>query len=257
MHRFFVEKAAVGAATIEITEKEDVGHISRVLRLRTGEKILVSDGEGWDYLCVLEEVSKQYVTARIEDKQKNATEPAYRVTLYQGIPKGGKLDVTVQKCIELGVSCIVPVFMKRSVAADKGNFGKKTERLRAIAEAAAKQSGRGLIPEVGESLRFPEMMDKLAGFPLVLFPYENEDGKTMKDALREARSSGILPAEGAPEEPVEIAVVIGPEGGFADEEADALKALQNCRCVSLGKRILRTETAGMAALAMLLYEIEL
>lgn len=259
MHRFFVEKAAVGAAQIEITSQEDVGHISRVLRLTPGDRILVSDGEGWDYLCVLEEVSKQVVTARIEDKQKNATEPSLEIVLYQGVPKGGKLDVTVQKCIELGVSRIVPVFMKRSVVSDKGHFGKKAERLRAIAQAAAKQSGRGVIPSIGDAMDFRGMAEELSGYSLVLFPYENEEGTTMKDALTEARRSGLFSAktQQTGEERPKIAVVIGPEGGFADEEAEALKQLPACRCVSLGKRILRTETAGMAALAMILYEIEL
>ena len=259
MHRFFVERAAVGAAQIEITSKEDVGHISRVLRLSPGDRILVSDGEGWDYLCVLEEVGKQAVTARIEDKQKNATEPSLEIVLYQGIPKGGKLDVTVQKCIELGVSRIVPVFMKRSVVADKGHFSKKAERLRAIAQAAAKQSGRGVVPSIGEALDFHGMTEELNSYPLVLFPYENEEGTTMKDALTEARGSGIFSSETqqAGTARPRIAVVIGPEGGFADEEAEALKQLPACRCVSLGKRILRTETAGMAALAMILYETEL
>lgn len=257
MHRFFVDKAAVGAAYIEITDKENVGHISRVLRLRPEDRIIVSDGEGWDYLCALEEITKQSVLARIEDKQKNATEPMARVTLYQGVPKGGKLDLTVQKCIELGVAGIVPVFMKRSVTADKGNFAKKTDRLRAIAEAAAKQSGRGLIPDVGDAVVFRDMMAALEAYPLVVFPYENEEGTTLKDALLGARRAGILPAQGALEQPVDIAVVIGPEGGFAEEEAASLKQLPNCCCVSLGKRILRTETAGMAALSMLLYELEL
>lgn len=257
MHRFFVDRAAVGAQTVEITGKEDVGHITRVLRLRPGDRILVSDGEGWEYLCVLEELSKQAVTAKIEDKQKNATEPMHKVTLFQGIPKGSKLDVTVQKCIELGVSEIVPVFMKRSVTADRGNYAKKTDRMRAIAESAAKQCGRGVIPAVGDAMTFAQMEESLSRYPLVLFPYENEDGATLKDALKEARNNGVLPAQGTPAEPVRIALVIGPEGGFADEEAEALKQMPACRCVSLGKRILRTETAGMAALAMLLYELEL
>ena len=259
MHRFFVEKAAVGAAHIEITDKENVGHIGRVLRLRTGDRILVCDGEGWEYTCVLEEIGKQSVSARIEDKQKNATEPSVEITLYQGVPKGCKLDVTVQKCIELGVGRLVPVFMKRSVVSDKGNFKKKADRLRTIAEAAAKQSGRGIIPPVEEAEDFGDMLEELRSYPLVLFPYENEDGATMKDALQASHSqlaAGSSDSAGQQDRP-RIAVVIGPEGGFADEEADALKALDNCHCVSLGKRILRTETAGMAALAMILYEIEL
>ncbi|MCR5134501.1 MAG: 16S rRNA (uracil(1498)-N(3))-methyltransferase [Clostridiales bacterium] len=253
MHRFFADKAAVGGTVIELTNKDDIGHISRVLRLGPGDRILVCDQEGWDYTCVLEEVGRQAVTARIEDRQKNTAEPALQITLYQGVPKGGKLDVTVQKCIELGVTRIVPVFMKRSVRADKGTFGKKADRLRAIAEAAAKQSGRGIIPAVEEAIGFSDMMEEAAGCPLVLFPYENEDGTTMRDALLQAREAGVF-KEGTR---TELAVVIGPEGGFADEEAEALKALENCRCVSLGKRILRTETAGMAALAMILYEFEL
>ena len=202
MHRFFVEKAAVGAAHIEITDKENVGHIGRVLRLRTGDRILVCDGEGWEYTCVLEEIGKQSVSARIEDKQKNATEPSVEITLYQG-------------------------------------------------EAAAKQSGRGIIPPVEEAEDFGDMLEELRSYPLVLFPYENEDGATMKDALQASHSqlaAGSSDSAGQQDRP-RIAVVIGPEGGFADEEADALKALDNCHCVSLGKRILRTETAGLAAVS--------
>lgn len=247
MHRFFVDGAGIGAATIEITNPEDVGHIGRVLRLRTGDRVLLCDGNGWEYTCVLEEIGSRSVTARIEDKQKNGTEPAVRVTLYQGVPKGGKLDTVVQKCVELGVCEIVPVFMERSVIADKGRFEKKADRLRTIAESAAKQCGRGIIPAVEGAISFAQMQERLAQTPLILFPYENEDGLTMKGALREEGAS----------EAGEIAVVIGPEGGFSDGEAAALKAIPQCRCVSLGKRILRTETAGMAALAMLLYELEL
>ena len=255
MHRFFADENGIvnGSARLEAG---DAAHALRVLRLETGARIhLFSGGEA--YLAEISDVSDG-VTARVLGPVKSP-EAGLRITLYQGVPKGCKLDVTVQKCIELGVGRLVPVFMKRSVVSDKGNFKKKADRLRTIAEAAAKQSGRGIIPPVEEAEDFGDMLEELRSYPLVLFPYENEDGATMKDALQASHSqlaAGSSDSAGQQDRP-RIAVVIGPEGGFADEEADALKALDNCHCVSLGKRILRTETAGMAALAMILYEIEL
>ena len=245
MSRFFVGPGSVREEAVIITRPEDIHHIVDVLRLALGDTIVAADIEGWEYTCEIEAISKVSVRAVITDIQKASKEPETRVTLFQGVAKGGKLDDTVRKTTEIGVSAIVPVFMKRTVVADKGNYSKKVKRFRTIAEEASKQSGRGVIPEISDAVSFDEMIDMLGKFDLVIFCYENEDGRTIKDALREADVK-----------PSNIALVIGPEGGFSDDEAETLSRIA-AEQVSLGKTILRTETAGIAALSMIMYEYEL
>ena len=159
-----------------------------------------------------------------------------------------KMEEIIQRCVELGVNSIVPVFMERTVVVDKGNFGKKLDRWQKISDEAVKQCKRGIIPEVQDTVKFKEALPMLQEHDLILFPYENEDNKTIKDCLREVVASGNKPKT--------VAIIIGPEGGFADKEAVALDEIGANR-VSLGKTILRTETAGPAALAMTMYELEL
>lgn len=245
MSRFFVDAADVGEKSIFIRSKEDMKHIGKVLRLKEGSIIEVSDSSQWEYTAEIVCMEDDQVEARILDKQKFAREPQIRVTLFQGIPKQSKMEGIVQKSVELGVSAIVPVFTERTVVVDKGNFGKKRARWQKISAEAVKQCRRGIIPEIGCEVKFARMKEQLKEFDLVLFPYENETGRTIKDCLRNLK-----------EKPQNIAVIIGPEGGFSDREADELKAL-GAECVSLGKTILRTETAGPAALAMIMYEMEL
>lgn len=245
MSRFFVDAADVGADSICIQKKEDVKHIARVLRLREGDRIEISDSVQWEYEAEIIFMDENQVEARILDKQKFAREPELQVTLFQGIPKQSKMETIVQKCTELGVAEIVPVFMDRTVVVDKGNFSKKIDRWQKVAAEAVKQCRRGIIPRIGEGIRSSQMIKELEAFDLVLFPYENETGRTMKDCLRELERK-----------PGSAAVIIGPEGGFSDAEARQLKDA-GAECVSLGKTILRTETAGPAALAMVMYELEL
>lgn len=244
MSRFFVEPDAVGKDIITISDENNVHHLSGVLRLRPGDEIDVSDSHEWEYHCMIEYVG-DYVEARILDKQRFAAEPRLNVTLFQGIPKQGKMDLTVQKTVELGVSQIVPVYMARTVVTDKGNFWKRMVRFRSIAEEAAKQCGRGIIPEIRQECKIEEIYERFSRFDMVIFPYENERKTTIKDLLR-----------GNPKVLHDIAIVIGPEGGFADEEAAKIIEAGGKSC-SLGKTILRTETAGLAALAMVMYELEL
>ncbi len=155
------------------------------------------------------------------------------------------MESIIQKCVELGVHAIIPVFMERTVVVDKGNFSKKLDRWQKISDEAVKQCKRGMVPQVGRQRPFSEMLDKLRNYDLILFPYENEGDYSIKDCLR-----------GLAEKPRSVAIVIGPEGGFSDKEAAALDEAGAAR-VTLGKTILRTETAGMAALAMTMYELEL
>lgn len=254
MTKLFVRPEQVFENTIEITDKNDIKHIIKVLRLRKGDPLQVSDSASWEYDTEIEEISDCFVVLKIQDKQKFAKEPALQISLFQGIPKAGKMELIVQKSVELGAVSIVPVFMERTVVADKGNFGKKIDRWQKVANEAAKQCKRGIIPEVTESIDFKGMIDKLPGFDLVLFPYENEEDRSIKDCLRRItdneRSGG---KNGLPQT---VAVIIGPEGGFSDKEAGLLKDA-GAECVTLGKTILRTETAGLAAIAMTMYELEL
>lgn len=245
MRRFFVDAADVGENSILIHAKEDIRHIVKVLRLSEGDELEVSDSFQWEYKVRICSISEDQVEAMILDKQKFAREPEIRVTLFQGIPKQSKMETVVQKCVEMGIFKIVPVFTERTVVADKGNFEKKRQRWQKVSAEAVKQCRRGIVPEIGREIKFQQMTEHLKGFDLVLFPYENETGRTIKTSLR-----------GLSKRPGSIAVIIGPEGGFSDSEAQQLKAL-GADCVSLGKTILRTETAGMAALAMIMYELEL
>lgn len=245
MSRFFVPIENIGDSDVIITDKNDIKHISKVLRLGEGDKIEISDGSEWEYSAVIESVQPDEVLAKIVDKQKFAKEPETMVTLYQGVPKGSKMDFIVQKCVELGVNSVVPVFMSRTVVVEKGNFGKKIDRWQKISDEAVKQCGRGIIPEISSQVDFDGMLAELGDYDLILFPYENEDNYSIKDCLRNLE-----------EIPVTVAIVIGPEGGFSDMEADKLVEI-GAEKVTLGKTVLRTETAGMVALAMTMYELEL
>lgn len=251
MSRFFVEPENIGEKNIIIDNREDLHHMMKVLRLSAGDEIEVSDSVEWEYTAELLYLDSDSAEARIIDKQRFTTEPEVQVTLFQGIPKQGKMETIVQKCVELGVHAVIPVFMDRTVVVDKGNFGKKVQRWQKVSDEAVKQCKRGLIPQVFDPMKMPEVLTTFGVFDLVLFPYENEDGTTIKDVLRKVRESSEW-LEGRKR----IAVIIGPEGGFSDKEAADIVAAGG-RSVSLGKTTLRTETAGMATLAMVMYEMEL
>ena len=259
MIKFFVGAEAVSGSNIYIEKKDDIKHLSKVLRAKVGDKVCISDGGDWEYETEIADIGEACVTLRILDKQKPAREPKTRVTLYQGIPKAQKMETVIQKTVEMGVDCIVPVFMERTVVTDKGQFAKKLARWQKISDEAVKQCKRSRIPEVREPISFAEMASELAGgqgadggsrpasgYDMVICPYENEEGRSLKDALR----GGGAPAR--------IALIIGPEGGFADAEIARLAEPDiAAEIVTLGKTILRTETAGLAALAMIMYELEL
>ena len=253
MIKFFVDKEDIFENKIYLSSPEDRKHLIKVLRARKGDEVVISDKEAWEYETVIDEISDTEVILRITDRHEFSQEPDTLVTLYQGVPKGPKLETVVQKTVELGVRRIVPVFMARTVVADKGNFGKKRDRLQKIADEAVKQCKRGIMPEVSSAMTFKDMMEEMGdkNYDLILVAYENEKGYTIKDALKGADSHL---GKGS-----EIALVIGPEGGFEEEEVEMiLDEFDRKACaVTLGKTILRTETAGMAALSMIMYELEL
>ena len=253
MHRFFIEPHAVCGNEAVLTG-EDVQHIAKVLRLRAGDEVTLCDGAKTEYTARIDSVEKERITLCILETAASKTESAVEITLYQGLPKAGKLETIIQKCVELGIGKVIPFDAERSVVKlSEKDFAKKQSRYQRVAYEAAKQSRRGIIPEVGESLKFKEMVEELDQYDLILFPYENEEGTTIKDCLREVVRRVQA---GEAELPKRVCIIIGPEGGFADKEAAMLDEAGAQR-VSLGKTILRTETAGPAALAMTMYELEL
>jgi len=250
MRRFFTEPENVDRENETLIIYEDAGHIMKVLRMSCGDRISVFDGSGYEYETEITEISASCMNCRILNVQKSSLEPRTKVTLFQGIPKAGKLDVIVQKAVELGVHKIVPVSCLRSVAKiPVGSRGaNKIERLNKISREAAKQCGRGLVPQVAEPVGFCDVISALKNYDLSIMLYEELGHSGEKNLKQVLRSSIGAAAEN-------IAVIIGPEGGIAREEADAFLELGGeTFAVGLGRRILRTETAGSTALSIIMYE---
>ncbi|NLY81610.1 MAG: 16S rRNA (uracil(1498)-N(3))-methyltransferase [Clostridiales bacterium] len=243
MSRFFVDSRDIGAKYITINDKGDIKHMTKVLRLSVGDAVDISDGVLWEYETEISEISQEEVLLKITDKQHFAREPEIEICLFQGIPKASKMDNIIQKSVELGVKEIVPVFMDRTVVLDKGNFDKKIQRWQKVSAEAVKQCKRGIIPKVRHNVKFKDILSELAEYDLVVFLYENENNRTIKNLLSENY-------------PKKVAVLIGPEGGFSENEAKMLLD-KGILGVSIGKTILRTETAGPTAIAMIMYEYEI
>ncbi len=241
MPRFFLEAAQFRGSQAVITGG-DARHIARVLRMGIGDGLTLCDGAGMDYAGVIRQVEKDRLLVEIVDKHPSMSEPQLRVTLFQGLPKASKMDTVIEKCTELGVSQVVPVQTERAVVRleDEKARAAKVARWRKIAEAAAKQSGRGMVPVVSDVCRVSDMLPLFSELDAVVVPYENEQETHLAEALSRMESPGS------------IGVVIGPEGGLAREEVDAMLE-RGAVSVSLGARILRTETAGAAVLAALMY----
>lgn len=247
MFQFFVDKTQVNEdAGIVFITGADVNHICHVLRMRVGEQFYVTDGEsGGKYLCALKEASEDQVTCDILRNIEESSELPCEITLYQGLPKADKMELIIQKAVELGVHRIVPVSTKRSIVKlDDKKAGTKISRWQGIAEAAAKQSKRDVIPQIGDVMTLKAALAEAADFEVSMMPYENAEGMAFTRKLLDE----IRPGQ-------RIAIFIGPEGGFDESEVEAALS-QETRPVTLGRRILRTETAGLAMLSMLVYVLE-
>ena len=247
MFQFFVDKTQVNEdAGIVFITGADVNHICHVLRMRVGEQFYVTDGEsGGKYLCALKEASEDQVTCDILRNIEESSELPCEITLYQGLPKADKMELIIQKAVELGVHRIVPVSTKRSIVKlDDKKAGAKISRWQGIAEAAAKQSKRDVIPQIGDVMTLKAALAEAADFEVSMMPYENAEGMAFTRKLLEQ----IVPGQ-------RIAIFIGPEGGFDESEVEAALA-QGTQPVTLGRRILRTETAGLAMISMLVYVLE-
>ena len=245
MYHFFVSPEQIGEDEIRITGP-DVNHIGNVLRMRPGEKICVSDGQNADYYCIIDQITSEQVTARIGSRTEESRELPARIWLFQGLPKGDKMELIIQKAVELGVYAVVPVAMKRSVVKlDEKKAAAKKKRWESISESAAKQSGRQTVPLIGDVTDFMGALKLAADMERKLLPYENETGMEGARKAIESCCAGDR-----------IAVLIGPEGGFDPAEA-ALAKEAGFVPLSLGKRILRTETAGLCVLSVLMFRLEI
>ncbi len=239
MSKFFIPRENIRENTI-ILDGEDVNHITRVLRFQVGDEITCCDGMGNDYISKIKALDKKEVVCEIVSKRKADTEPEIKVVLIQGVPKAAKMDYIIQKTTELGISEIYPCEMSRCVSKIDGI--KKIERWQKISREAAKQSGRGIVPEVHEPISISEAIEVLKSVDVAFVPYECDEGNKLRPILNSVKK------------PKSAAFIIGPEGGFDKSEIDEI-IKNGIHTVSLGKRILRTETAGEAVLSMVMYEI--
>lgn len=239
MSRFFIPRENISDNQIFV-KGEDVIHISKVLRLKNGDSFTCCDGKGFDYSVIIVDISKSQITCDIIKKEKSSAEPPIKVSLIQGIPKAAKMDYIIQKTTELGISNIYPCSLNRCIS--KNENDKKNERWQKIAKEAAQQSGRGIVPSVHNTVTLLEAIEILKQADIAFAAYECEEKNTLKSVLLNS------------EKPQTVAFMIGPEGGFDKSEIELLEN-NKIAVISLGKRILRTETAGEAVLSMIMYEI--
>lgn len=242
MSRYFVNNTQIVENYIKIIG-EDYQHLKKVLRAVNGDIITVCC-DGFDYTAEIHEINSGYITSKIIDKKANVTESDLKVTLYQGLPKADKMELIVQKCIELGVNEIVPVITERCISKINTNTDaqNKVARWQKISQEAAKQCNRGIIPKIGMPIKFSEAIKLASNMDLSIIPYEKESVTSFKKVVAEC--STIMTAS----------IFIGPEGGFAEQEIQ-LADSQGIKKITLGPRILRTETAGMVALSLMMYEL--
>lgn len=243
MYHFFVSEEQINGENAYI-EGSDVNHIANVLRMKPGEELLISVRGDWDYLCKIVDIETDRVNLKVLESMEQRELPV-NITLLQGIPKSDKLEMIIQKAVELGVSEIIPVKTKRVVVKiDEKKVDTKVNRWNAIAESAAKQSKRSIIPKVHEPMSIDNALEIVKDFGVKLIPYENADGidKTRRilDNMDKTKN---------------IAVFIGPEGGFEESEVERIKN-SGFEVITLGKRILRTETAGLALLSNIMIRLE-
>ena len=245
MYRFFVEPSQVGEKEIIITGN-DVNHIKNVLRMKPKEPILISSKENLEYTCYIEEMSEDEIKAHIMYAQEAGYELPSKLYLFQGLPKSDKMEWIIQKAVELGVHEVIPVASKRAVVKlDQKKEEKKRTRWQAIAESAAKQSKRMYVPEVTKVMSFSQAVEYAKSMDVVLIPYELAKGmadtKEVIQKIEKGQSVGIF---------------IGPEGRFEEAEVELAVQEAHAKSITLGKRILRTETAGLTVLSILMFTLE-
>ena len=245
MYQFFVEPHQISDKTVRI-EGQDVNHIKNVLRMKVGEELSVSNGvDGKEYRCGIVSLDEECISCELRFVKEDGVELPSEVYLFQGLPKADKMELIIQKAVELGVHAVVPVATKRCVVKlDDKKAKSKIARWQGIAEAAAKQSKRRIVPEVKDVMNFKEALNFVKDFEVKLIPYElAEDMSRTKEII-----NSLQPGQ-------KIAIFIGPEGGFEEGEVEAAMSA-GVEPITLGKRILRTETAGFTVLSWVMYQLE-
>ena len=246
MPKFFVKTNQIEENRIKIIG-EDVKHINQVLRAKIGEELTICNLDTTlNYITTISQITPEYVMCDIQDCVKSFVESNVQVTIFQGLPKADKMEYIIQKNTELGAKQIVPVEMVRCVVKlDSKKEGKKIERWQKIAESAAKQSGRDFIPKVENSINLQKLLNLIQKYDIVLLAYENEEKNTLKNVLKTLENKKNL----------KIGIIIGPEGGIDYKEVQKLLGA-GAKTITLGKRILRTETVGLAMASIIMYELE-
>lgn len=244
MSIFYIKNEQINEGNAYI-EGEDVKHIKDVLRYNINDNIDICDENGIKYIAQIINMAKEKISLKILKVSEETSEPSVNITLFQGLPKADKLEMIIQKCTELGVSEIVPVITERVIVKlDEKSASKKLERWNKIAQEAGKQSGRQKIPKVKNINNLKNLIEILPKYDILLLPYECEKEVTLKSVLRNLDKNVK-----------NIAIFIGPEGGFSENDLKLLN-LPNVKKVTLGPRILRTETAGLATVSIVLYELQ-
>ena len=242
MKKFFVNKEQIKNNIIEIIN-EDVNHIKNVLRLEIGTLIQISDGEK-NYISKIKQINKDIIICEIVEVIGNQNEASIKIDIFQGLPKSDKMEYIIQKCTEIGVNEYFPVSMKRSIVKLFGkDEEKKILRWQKIAEGAAKQSGRDIIPKINNIKNIDNVCKIIKDYDIFIVTYELEDNESLKQSLEKLNKENVN----------KIAVLIGPEGGIEEEEVELLKK-NGAKVVSLGRRILRTETVALAVSSIIMYE---
>lgn len=248
MPKFFVAGNQINNNKIKIIG-DDVNHIKNVLRQKSGDKITICDiSKEQDYLCKIDKIEEKSIDCNIIEKLENNTESNVKVTIFQGLPKADKMELVIQKSVELGVYDITPLQMKRCVVKlNEKDKAKKIQRWKKISEVAAKQCGRNIIPKINNIVNVKEVCNLCNEYDIVLIAYENEKENTLKKELKNLKKLD--------EEEIKVAVIIGPEGGIAPEEIKMFEE-NGAKIITLGNRILRTETVALSVLSIIMYELE-
>ena len=248
MPKFFVTTNQINEDTITI-QNEDVNHIKNVLRAKIDDEIDICDcNTSKNYICKIEKIEDKKIECRIIEKVESNVESKIKVSIFQGLPKADKMELVIQKSVELGAYDITPIEMKRCVVKlNEKDKIRKIQRWQKISETAGKQSGRDIIPNINNIIKIKELCEKFKEYDLVLVAYENEKENTLKQELKKI--------ENAKNKEIKIAIIIGPEGGIDKEEIEQFENY-GAKIITLGNRILRTETVALSMLSIIMYELE-
>lgn len=252
MPKFFVKEDQIKDNEIIILG-QDVNHIKKVLRAKKGDELQICNSQnGENFLCEINDLENENIICKIKEKINKNVESNIEVTIFQGLPKSDKMEYIIQKSVELGVHDITPVEMKRCVVKlNEKDKIKKIERWQKISEGAAKQCGRNIIPTINNVINVKNICNQIPNYDIVLVAYEKENKNTLKNELEKLKNM----VKETKQEKIKIAVVIGPEGGLEEQDVKMLKE-NNAKVITLGKRILRTETVALNTLSIIMYELE-